>query len=113
VLAIMLDNVCRKNLHVLKEQSSLRTAGVQVQALWNVAQRFDANVFQDRVGPQIDDDQASLIQAGIPTVLLIDSEYPRSDGADDVPGKCSSRSLEAIGQALMQYLTLPEKASDH
>jgi spermidine synthase len=112
VLAIVLDNVCRRNLHVLKEPSSLRTAAAQVQALWNVAQRFDPNVFQDRVGPQIDqidDDQTPLIEAGIPTVLLIDSEYPRSDGADVVPGKCSSRSLEAIGQALMRYVTLPEK----
>jgi spermidine synthase len=107
-LAIVLDNVCRKNLRILKEQSSSSTAAAQVQALWNVARRFDQNVFQDRVGPPIDDDQEPLAQAGIPTVLLIDSEYPRFDGAENLRRECSSRSLEAIGQALMQYVTLPE-----
>ena len=109
VLAILLDKVCRQSLQVLKEPSSSRTAAAQVQSLWNVAQRIDPRIFQDRVGPLIDDDQAPLMQAGIPTVLLIDSAYPRFDGGKkDVPGKCSSRSLEAIGQAIMQYVTLPQ-----
>jgi spermidine synthase len=109
-LAIVLDNVCRKNLRILKEQSSSRTAAAQVHALWKVARRFDPNVFQDRIGPPIDDDQEPLTQAGIPTVLLIDSEYPRFDGAENPPPReCSSRSLEAIGQALIQYVTLPER----
>lgn len=105
VLAILLDDVCRANLRLLKEQSSMRSAAVQMQAFWKIAQRIAPNIFQDRVGLEIEDDQAPLIQAGIPSVLLIDSEYPH------LPiGKCSPRSLETVGQAIMQYVSRPEKS---
>jgi glutaminyl-peptide cyclotransferase len=111
VSAIILDDVCRENLRLLREDSSMRNAAAQVQAFWSVGERLAPSIFQDGAGPEIDDDQTPLIQAGIPTVVLVDSQYPRFDTSEDSPTKCNARSLGSIGRALMQYISLPRKPS--
>jgi spermidine synthase len=110
VAAIVLDAVCRRNLRVLKEPSSMRSAATQVNAFWKAGESVDRSVFSDRPGPEIGADQMPLIRAGIPSLLIADSEYPK---VDEAPGKCASRSLETIGQAVMNYITLPEKSGQH
>jgi len=111
LLAIVVDNVCRDGLQLLKEQSSITSAPVQVQAIWTVAQRVSPRIFQDRVGPKVDDDQAALIAAGIPTIVLSDSQYQPFEAREGSTDKCSSRTLEAIGETIMQYVTLPQTSS--
>jgi hypothetical protein len=91
---------------VLKEQSSMRSAPTQVDAFWKAGESVDRSVFSDRQGPEIGADQMPLIRAGIPSLLIVDSEYPH---LDETLGKCAPRSLETIGQAVMNYITLPEK----
>jgi Zn-dependent M28 family amino/carboxypeptidase len=111
VAAIVLDAVCRRNLRVQREQSSLRNSAAQVEAFWRVGQGVDRSVFSDDPGPEIDDDQTPLIRAGIPSILIVDSEYPRFAASGVASGKCNAQSLETIGQSVMNYITLPTKTS--
>jgi len=113
VSAIIVDGICGGNLQILKEQSAMRNAAALVETLWNTGRNVDGRIFQDRIGPEIDDDQRPLIQAGIPSVLLTNSEYPRADSGANGAGKCSPRSLEAIGRTIMNYATLTVKASSY
>src|SRR5262249_48750851 len=53
LLAIIVDNVCRGDLQLLKEESSSRNAPAQLQAIWNAAQRVSPRIFRDRLGPEI------------------------------------------------------------
>jgi hypothetical protein len=110
VLAVLVDNVCRSRLQLLKEKSSITSAAAQVQAIWNIGHQLSSRIFVDRIGPQIKDDQAALIQTGIPTVVLSDAEYNVYPQARPL-GTCSSRNLQTVGEAIMQYLINPQTFS--
>ena len=96
VSALVLDMVCDRNLRIYKEQSSVQNAQAQVEAFWDIAQKVDSRVFQDKVQQGIQDDHTPLNQVGIPSFLLIDFEYPPFD-------KCSAESLETVARAVFEY----------
>jgi spermidine synthase len=110
--AIILDAVCRKDLRVLKEQSSMQSNSAQVDEFWSAAQHVSHNVFLDSIGPQIEGDQMPLIEGGIPSVLIADSRDQQSRAGKNTPGDCTAQSLEAVGQALMNYAMPRETSSD-
>ena len=49
------------------------------------------------------------IDAGIPTIDLIDFEYPFWHKADDLPENCSAESLAEVGRVVTAWLTLPRR----
>jgi Zn-dependent M28 family amino/carboxypeptidase len=56
----------------------------------------------------ISDDHTSLMEAGIPSFLVIDFDYePWFNTTGDTLDKCDPQSLEAVGRTLTRYLTLP------
>jgi hypothetical protein len=95
VAAIVLDGLCRSGMRVRKDPASVASAGDQVTAFWNAAQRASREMFADAPGPQLNGDQIPLIEAGISTVFLTDGE---------TPPECSARTLETVGQSLMNYV---------
>lgn len=103
VSALVLDMVCDKDLKIYKEQSSVQNAQSQVDIFWNIAKKVDSRVFQDKVGPIIRDDHTPLNQAGIPSFLLIDFEYPPYHTTGDTLDKCSAKSLETVARAVFEY----------
>lgn len=105
--ALILDMVCDKDLMIYKEQSSLEYATAYVDAFWNVAKTIDSkdsNVFKDTPGLYINDDHTSLSRVGIPSMLLIDFEYPPFHTTEDTLDKCSAESLETVARAVLEYL---------
>jgi spermidine synthase len=102
VAAIVLDGLCRADLHVRKDPLSVMRAAEQVGKFWNAGQRANRNMFPDATGPDVIGDQALLIQAGIPTVFLADAD--RISGAAGEPRECSARTLETVGASLMNYV---------
>lgn len=102
---LVLDMVCDKSLSILKEPSSVKNAPDQVELFWNVAKKMNPKVFQDQIGSkEIFDDHTSLNQAGIPSFLLIDFDYPAFHTVSDTSDKCSSKSLKTVADAVMGYL---------
>jgi hypothetical protein len=55
-------------------------------------------------GPTILDDHLSLNDVGIPTVDLIDFDYPQWHTLKDTPEYCSADSLGKVGTLLETWL---------
>lgn len=104
ISGLVLDMVCDKDLEILKEQSSVQHAPTQVETFWNVSKKINGNVFRDQVGSEIRDDHTPLNQAGIPSFLVIDFEYPSFHTTNDTQDKCSAESLETIASAVLNYV---------
>ncbi len=102
--ALVLDMICKKNLKVFKEQSSVQKAPAQVAKLWDIGQKIDSKVFQNGTGQTIGDDHTPLNQAGVPSVLLIDLDYPQYATTGDTLDKCGADSLQTVAHATFDYI---------
>ncbi len=106
---MVLDMVGDRDLRLPKEPYSLRFAGGLVRQVWEVAERLGAKAFVDEVGAQeVLDDHLPLIDAGIPTIDIIDFEYPHWHMATDLPEQCSGESLAQVGRVVTGWLSLPK-----
>jgi glutaminyl-peptide cyclotransferase len=56
------------------------------------------------------DDHLPLNQAGIPTIDLIDFDYPYWHKIDDVPENCSAESLAEVGRVVTGWLSQPRRS---
>jgi glutaminyl-peptide cyclotransferase len=107
--AVDFDMVCKKDLKLKPEPSSLKSAPSDVKTFWDAGARIAPQVFlPNDVTYGISDDHTVLNQGGIPSFLVIDFDYePYYNTTEDTLDKCSSQSLEAVGRTLLQYLYLP------
>ena len=60
------------------------------------------------VGQEIQDDHLPLNNAGIPTIDIIDFNYPYWHKAGDLPDKCSGASLAQVGKVVTAWLAQPK-----
>lgn len=102
--ALIVDMVCDKNLTIKKEKSSTLFAPKQVEKFWNSARTVDSNVFKDITGGVIRDDHTPLNKALVPSMLVIDLDYPAFHTGADTLDKCSAKSLTTVIAALQKYL---------
>lgn len=100
----VLDMICDKNLEILKESSSIDLAPEQTNAFWQIASEVNESVFRNEMTREIRDDHTSLNQAGIPSFLVIDYDYPCWAKTCDSIDKCSAESLETVLEALWNYV---------
>lgn len=108
---ILLDMVAGKNLQLPREPYSARFAGGLLRDIWAVARKLDAPAFVDQAGREVLDDHLAMNDAGIPTVDLIDFNYPQWHTADDTPEFCSGASLQQVGRVVSAWLNKPAPAS--
>lgn len=102
---ILLDMIGDKDLQVPLEPQSLRYARPVVRALFKHAKTVGLeSTFPSIEGPPIEDDHICINQAGIPTVDLIDFDYPDWHTLTDTPDKCSAESLGKVGKLLETFL---------
>nr|WP_197138334.1 M28 family peptidase [Crateriforma conspicua] len=110
---VLLDMVGDKELKIYYERNSLKYARQVARQIWNVADDLGVTAFVPRSRHEIRDDHLPLNQiAGIPTVDLIDFDYPRPGlGApqywhteQDIPENCSGESLAAVVWVVHQWL---------
>ena len=101
---ILIDMIGDKNLTLRREQNS---TGWLKDAIWGTAKKLGhGNVFMDEETP-IEDDHLEFLKAGVPSVDIIDLDYPEwhNDAAccDDLT-KVSARSLQIVGDVLLAAL---------
>ncbi len=110
---ILLDMIGDRELKIYFEQNSLRYARDVARSIWRTADQLGVRAFVPRSRHRIDDDHIPLNEiAGIPTVDLIDFDYPRPGiGApkywhteQDVPENCSGESLAAVVWVVHEWL---------
>ena len=108
VAGLVLDLIGGKNLHDRPgaAQPEPRTrAGPG--GLGGVARRVKATAFRNRQGRAVLDDHLPLNDAGIPTIDIIDFQYPHWHTAGDLPDQCSGASLEQVGRVVTAWLGQP------
>lgn len=103
-LAILLDMVGDAQLTLPIEGASWNSAPRQIRDIWKLGAARHPGIWLDQTGYTMTDDHTPLIEAGIPSIDIIDFDYPAWHTLADTPDKCSAASLTAVGETLLLYL---------
>ena len=107
---IIVDMIGDSYLEIPIERNSYRVAPELITELWDLAEDLQLPAFQNRLGYDVYDDHIPLLEtAGIPTIDLIDFNYPNQrmnywHTLNDIPQNCSSESLGQVGSLLTNYI---------
>jgi Zn-dependent M28 family amino/carboxypeptidase len=75
------------------------------RSIWDTAERLGyGKIFRNARGASILDDHIPFVQAGIPSVDIIDIDYPHWHTTADTADKVSVDSLQAVGATLFEWL---------
>ena len=101
---LLLDMVGKRNLHLLVERNSDRYAPELVDRVWSKAEEIGLQAFDRRLGPEMIDDHLELLNVGIPTIDIIDFDYPHWHTLEDTEDKCSPESLGIVGTLVLHLI---------
>ncbi len=100
-LALLIDMVGDKDLHIYREVISEQYARDLNDYIWQVAAEQGSAAFIDSVKHTISDDHVALLSRGIKSIDIIDFDYPYWHTQQDTPDKCSAESLGEVGRILV------------
>jgi glutaminyl-peptide cyclotransferase len=118
--AILLDMVGDTNADFIPESNSVQAALIYVNEVWNTAKTLGLRHFHNDRRTSIDDDHIPLIEAGIPSVDIIDGDlvgHMSTDPnrkywhtLDDLPKHLSRETMGEVGRLLLTliYHQLPQ-----
>jgi glutaminyl-peptide cyclotransferase len=99
---VLLDFVGEKNLSLPREGYSNRRLWARLR---DAARRVGTGrVFPRRAGPYVADDHIPFMQAGVPSIDLIDFDFPCWHRRCDNLSIVSVRSLDAVGETVLEFL---------
>lgn len=113
--AICLDMVGDREQEFFIEVFSYRYAPEIVKKVWSLANDLGYTQFKYSLGQQIVDDHYVLFKnTGIPSINIIDFQYPNAlenywHTTKDTPDKCSAESLEAVGTVISTLIYNEDK----
>ena len=99
---ILVDMIGDKNLNIKKESQSTRWLK---DIIWGTALSLGYGKEFPNEEQEISDDHIPYLKAGVPSVDLIDFDYPAWHTAADTLDKVSAHSLKIVGDVV--YLSLP------
>lgn len=98
---ILLDMIGDRDLNILREENSARWL---TDIIWATARRLGyGRHFLNDTTP-IEDDHLHFVQAGVPSVDIIDLDYPAWHTAEDTLDKVSQESLQIVGDVVLAAL---------
>lgn len=97
---ILVDMIGDKDLGIRREQNSTDWL---TDAVWSAARRLNRPEFLEDSTP-IEDDHLEFLAADIPSVDIIDLDYPQWHTADDTLEHVSAKSLQAVGDVVLGAL---------
>jgi len=102
---ILVDMVGDMNQRFPQELHSRTSAPDLVDEIWSIAATLGfGGVFLPQPGLTILDDHLPFIERGIPSVDIIDLDYPYWHTTEDTLDKVSAESLERVGRVLQTFL---------
>jgi glutaminyl-peptide cyclotransferase len=110
---VLVDMIGDAQLQIFREVNSMRTIPTRqlVGDIWGVARDLGVKEFVAVTRYEVRDDHLALNNiARIPTIDIIDFEYPRARGENywhttkDVPENCSALSLAKVGWVVKTWL---------
>jgi hypothetical protein len=99
-LGVVLDMVGDRDLRVLLDPDSRRFHPEFQEHLWRTAGDRGATGFVSTPGPNVSDDHVFLSEAGIPSVLILDSDFPAWHTTADDLSQVSPESLAEVGEVV-------------
>ncbi|HYT77252.1 MAG TPA: M28 family peptidase [Vicinamibacterales bacterium] len=103
---ILVDMIADRDLDIRREQYS---TGWLTDAIWGAARRLNRPEFLDEATP-IEDDHLEFLQAGIPSVDIIDLDYACCwHRPEDDLSHVAAGSLQAVGDVLIAALPAIER----
>jgi glutaminyl-peptide cyclotransferase len=106
---ILVDMIGDRDLGMLREQSSTPWL---TDLVWSTAKRLNRPEFLASATP-IEDDHLEFLEAGIPSVDIIDLDYPAWHTADDDLAHIAARSLQAVGDVVLAALPAIESRASN
>ncbi len=107
--AILLDMVGDKDQRFYREGYSERFFKEINDLVWSTAQELGYMNFVDSLQATMLDDHLPLQAVGIPTIDVIDFDYPYWHTEHDTPDKCSAEALGTIGEVITRVVYSPGK----
>ncbi len=104
--ALVLDLIAGRSMQLRPEGFSFELAPSFVAEIWEIAELIQAPGFGPitELGPFVEDDHLPLLSVGIPSIALVDLDYPQWHTIDDLPDACSPASLGGVGQVTLTWL---------
>ncbi|HEV2385723.1 MAG TPA: M28 family peptidase [Candidatus Acidoferrales bacterium] len=100
VKAVLLaDMIGDANLDIVRDTNS---APWLVDLVWSTAQRLGYGGYFLSSSMPVDDDHMPFVRRGVPSVDVIDFDYPPWHTADDTLDKCSPHSLAVVGHVFLE-----------
>jgi hypothetical protein len=101
---LLLDLFAGKDAQLKVEQYSFEAARPLVEQVWGVAKGVGAKSFKFEAGYEVQDDHLALIKAGIPTIDIIDFDYPHWHKLTDTPDKVSGEQMAEVSKVITTWL---------
>jgi Zn-dependent M28 family amino/carboxypeptidase len=106
---IVADMIGDRDLGILREAYSTPWL---TDVVWDSARRLGHGAHFRPEVRAVEDDHAPFLRLGVPAVLLIDFDFPAWHTADDTLDKVSPRSLQIVGDVLLEALPAIEARLD-
>jgi Zn-dependent M28 family amino/carboxypeptidase len=103
---VLLDMIGDRNLTIRRDSNSTRWL---TDTIWASAEKlgYRANFLSEET--TIDDDHMPFLRAGVPSVDIIDLDYPAWHTAQDDLDRVSARSLQIVGDVVLDALPQIER----
>ena len=98
---LLVDMIGDRNLTIRKDSNSTPWL---TDIIWEAARRQKLDAEFLSASTQIEDDHLPFLKAGVPSVDIIDLEYPQWHTAQDTLDAVSARSLQVVGDVVLAAL---------
>jgi glutaminyl-peptide cyclotransferase len=98
---IVVDMIGDRDLDIRRE--SFSTAAL-TDIVWESARRLGQDAHFLAESMPVEDDHVPFLRAGVPATLLIDFDFPAWHTPDDTVDKVSARSLQIVGDVVLDAL---------
>jgi len=103
-VGMVIDMVASKSMILTVELKSREFFPDQAALVEQLAAEEGLLHFQPGAGPSVMDDHVPLIEAGLPTLLLIDFRDPVWHTLQDIPAHCRTSSLAEAGRLVERWV---------
>lgn len=101
---IIIDMIGDRDLQIFRETHSVKSASWLVDLIYEVAEEKGTPQFINKSKYTIYDDHYPFIGLGIPSVVLIDFDYPHWHKMTDTLDKCSPESMFSVFSVVVEAL---------
>jgi Zn-dependent M28 family amino/carboxypeptidase len=105
---ILVDMIADRNLTIRRDSNSTEWL---TDIIWSTARRLKQDAFMQEP-TRVEDDHLPFLSAGVPSVDIIDLDYPQWHTANDTLDAVSARSMQIVGDVLLASLPAIEKHLD-